>query len=219
MPPYRILQTMGKEEIRGFVETSPLGNKIRLMSNLATTLMMLVEDIDRDIHKLRDENGNRVEFERERKMYYRKFSEGIKRLAAQNELTLESLEKYYNKLGIDDTVFRSSGGNADVYDDYTADSKELAQVNMLYTDRATSAKRVQEIFKFLRSLPSGNKYTETDIARFAFKRKILPGPGIMIASKYGTGTIECQTNGDNWLINMDSGDQRVLTSNQFTITV
>lgn len=210
---------MEESAIKIASQETPLGWKVNLMNMLATSLMCLAESIDGDLRQIKLEDGSTLFFNQKKKHQYKMLCDCLKNASNQFRLNLHNAESWYNKLNIDGQVWNVVGGNSDRYDNYTCDAKELLQLIMLYMDRAHSEQGFYSIFRFLRKLPENDIFPEEEIQKFQFKRPLIPCKGATISCQYGKGVIEDQMNGDNWLINMDDGTQRVLTSKQFKIAV
>lgn len=199
---------------------TPLGWKVNLLNILSASLMCLVTDIDNDLRKIKLQDGSTLHFKHEKKALYNAFCSYLRNGIRDFHNGAVQAEITYNKLDIDGQVWNIVGGNADCYDNFTADAKELLRAMMLYFDRARTDKGFYSIFRFLRELPSGGVFPDSEIEKFNFKRPLMPCPGATVkTTNYGAGVIRERMNGDNWLIDMSDGTQRILTSKQFTIEI
>lgn len=182
---------------KAFKETS-LGWLVDVFYLLLQAVSIVMEDID---ERLRDAESH---FQREKKMQ-------VNRLLK----CLKDAERYFNDIGVDSSMFEAVDKNVKRYDNAMADAFELVREILLYVDRSATVDGFYSIFRFMRSLPSSGRFTEADLSRFDFKRPWVTGPGDRVRTKYGDGTIEFQANGNNWVIRMDDGTQRVLNESQF----
>lgn len=58
-------------------------------------------------------------------------------------------------------------GGAKSYEGFQDDSREMAQLALLYIDRtARNGESCEKVFKTLRELPKGNLFTDADIQRY-----------------------------------------------------
>lgn len=210
---------MDEKTIEKYSKETPLGWKVNLLNMLATSLMCLAESIDNDLHKIRFPDGGVAEFNKDKKLTYKRFCLYLQDAIRQYKLRMDDAARQYDKLDIDGQVWRIVGASTTRYDNFTADAKELLQLMLLYVDRAHSDTGFYSIFRFMRSLPEGGIFPESEIEKFQFKRPIILGPGAPVVCQFGKGIIRDQMNGDNWLIDMDGGGQRILTSKQFTLSL
>ena len=208
---------MDEKTLRKHTDETPLGWKVNLLNMLCSSLMALAENIDSDLRKIKMPDGSTLLLKHKKKRDYNQMCEYLKEGVAQYQTALGKAAEKYNDLNIDGQVWRIVGANTARYDNFTADAKELLQMMMLYIDRAHSDTGYYSILRHLRSLPSGDIFPEEEIARFHFKRPLVPCPGAPIRCRFGKGVIRDQMNGDNWLIDMEDGTQRVLTSTQYEI--
>lgn len=207
------------ELIQKRAKETPLGWKVNLMNMLSTSLMCLAEDIDRDLRSIKTEDGATMHFDREKKRQYRMLCDCLQTGAKQFHKSIADATAWYDKLNIEGQVWNILKGDDRLYDNYTCDAKELIQVMMLYVDRARTDEGFYSIFRHLRSLPEGNVFPESEIQHFKFKRPLVACEGATVETAYGKGVLSMQTNGNNWIINMDDGTQRVLKPTMFKIVV
>lgn len=196
---------------------TPLGWKVNLLNMLATSLMCLAEDIDSDLRKIKCPDGAIMHFDYNKKKQYNLLCSCLKDGCKQFQKGLSDATRWYDKLNIDGQVWEIVKGHSDMYDNFTCDAKELLQAMMLYLDRARTDDGYYSILRHMRSLPENGVFPEEEIQHFKFKRPFVPYEGASVVTQYGKGVIETQTNGDNWIVKLNDGTQKVLTSKQFTI--
>lgn len=190
-------------EMKDSVETarklSSLDMLVNVMYNMLMGVDILQEEIDQELNKV----GEHFHFEK--RQAFNKYKK-----------LMQDAYKQYEKFGVTDSIWEATGENANRFDDFRADANELLRMIVLYVDRAHYVESFYKIFRFLRSLPPGGLFTEEDVERFEFKRPWVCGKGDRVRSQlFGDGTLEMNTNGDNWLVNFDDGMQRILRENQF----
>lgn len=185
---------------KAFKETS-LGWKVDVFYLLLQAVSIIMTDIDEELKKA----GSA--FQREKKMQ-------VNRLLKCHK----DAERYFDAIGVDSSMFDAVGQNSKRYDNAMADAFELVREILLYVDRSATDEGFYSIFRFMRSLPTSGRFTEKDIARFDFKRPWITGPGDRVRTeRYGDGTVEFKGNGNNWVVRMDDGTQRVLEEKSLTL--
>ena len=210
---------MDEEIIKKYSKETPLGWKVNLLNMLSTSLMTLADSIDADLRKIKTSDGSTLSFNKDKKRMYNMFCSCLEGASRQFKRGVQDAEKWYEKINIDGQVWKLVGEDAARYDNFTCDAKELLQVMLLYVDRAHSMEGFYSVMRHLRSLPEGGIFPDSEIERFGFKRPLVLCEGATIESQFGRGVIASKTNGDNWLIDMEDGTQRVLTSQMFKLTV
>ena len=177
--------------------------RISLFVNLMYAMLVGVDilqyQIDRELRK----NGEM--FHQEKRKYFRQMLAEMKRAWY-----------WYEKLDVDDSIWKATG-TARKFDSFTADANELLRLFCLYTDRSHYEEGFQKIFRYLQDLPEGGLFSKEDINRFNFSRPWNIGKGDRVSTPLGTGTLELNTNGKNWIVNMDDGQQKVFSEEQFDL--
>lgn len=210
---------MNKEILEKYSKETPLGWKVNLLNMLCSSLMCLAESIDEDLRRIKMPDGSTLYFKQKKKRDYNQMCEYFKEGCDKFKAALAKASEKYADLDIDNQVWNIVFQNAARYDNFTADAKEILQEVMLYIDRAQTQEGFYDIMRYLRSLPSAGIFPESEVNRFRFKRPLAPCPGAPVKCQFGEGVIKDQMNGDNWLIELSDGSQKVLTSKQFTISV
>lgn len=185
----------------GEKKETPLGWLVNLLHLMLQASTVLVEDIDQQL-RLKGEH-----FKKEKKQYIKNYTRCI-----------EQARYWIEKFGLDTSCWEAVKEDSRAYSNIIADANELIRVAMLYVDRAHTEEGYYKIFRFLRSLPENGIFPEKYIGRFQMHHVWVPGPGDKVhTNNYGNGVLELKTNGDNWIIRMDDGSQRVLKESQFKL--
>jgi len=188
-----------KESVEKSRKMTSLDMLVNVMYNMLMGVDILQEEIDKELKKVGEG------FHREKRQAFNRYKK-----------LMEDAYKQYEKFGVTDSIWEATNENPNRFDGFRADANELLRAIILYVDRAHFDDSFYKIFRFLRSLPPGGLFSEEDVERFNFKRPWICGKGDRVRSdRYGDGTLEINTNGDNWVVNFDDGTQRVLKETQF----
>ena len=188
-----------KESVEKSRKMTSLDMLVNVMYNMLMGVDILQEEIDKELKKVGEG------FHREKRQAFNRYKK-----------LMEDAYKQYEKFGVTESIWEATRENASRFDGFRADANELLREIILYIDRAHYDDSFYKIFRFLRSLPPGGLFTEADVERFDFKRPWICGKGDRVRSdRYGDGTLDINTNSDNWVVNFDDGTQRVLKENQF----
>ena len=187
-----------KENIENLRKLSTIDMMVNTMFVMMQGVDILQCDIDKRLRSV-DEC-----FHREKRSYYKKFMECMKQSWY-----------WFEKFNITDAVWDASEAKGERFDSFRADANELLRYIMLYIDRSHKESSFYEIFRFLKNLPEQGLFTEADIARFNFKRPWVLGVGDVVNTRFGKAKLEAEANGDNWIVRLEDGTQKVLSAKSF----
>lgn len=193
------------------IEQTPLGWEINMLYMFAHCAGILAEDIDM---QLQNATRSKEFFHREKKKAVTDYNDCI-------EKCREYLDKAYKKMEVfdpDGATFEAVDKHTPEYNNVLSHCNMMIRFCMLFVDRCQADGADAKIFKFLRSLPEQGLFPESYIERFKMQLQLVPEVGDRIKSElHGFGTLEFNTCGDNWAVQLDNGEQIILNQKQFTI--
>ena len=193
------------------IQATPLGWMVNLLFYFAHAATILAEDIDQ---QLKNMYKSKVGFIREKKKCINNYNACI---AAARE-KLRQADEWMQKVDIDTATFNAVNGNIGKYDNALAYANEFIRFNMLYLDRSQTDGMAEKIFKFIRSQESSGAFPENFMERFRIKFNIVPEVGDKVHSDiHGDGTLQFNTCGDNWAVELEDGSQIILNEKQFKL--
>lgn len=185
-------------ELEKRAKDTPLGWRINLYFILLQCISILIEKIDSEL-----------------KQFGSTFRQDKKYAYGQYVALQKKAQVWLDKINVDGAFWDAAYHNARRYDNSIADANELIREMMLYIDRSWSQENFYKIFRFLRQLPSGDRFPEEEIAKYNFKRPWVIDVDDRVKTEYGEGTIIAEGNKNSWVINLDNGTQKVLDESQF----
>jgi hypothetical protein len=185
-------------ELEKRAKDTPLGWRINLYFILLQCISILMEKIDSEL-----------------KQFGSTFRQDKKYAYGQYVALQKKAQVWLDKINVDGAFWDATYHNARRYDNSIADANELIREMMLYIDRSWSQENFYKIFRFLRQLPSGDRFPEEEIAKYNFKRPWVIGIDDRVKTEFGDGTIIAEGNKNSWVINLDNGAQKVLDESQF----
>lgn len=193
------------------LEGTPKGWQINLLYMFAHCAGILAEDIDM---WLQNATRSGEHFKMDKKKAINEYNDYI-------EKAREWLSKAYDKMLIfdpDGSTFEAVDKHTPEYNNVLSHCNMMIRFCMLFVDRCQADGADAKIFKFLRSLPEQGLFPESYIERFKMQLQLVPEVGDRIKSElHGFGTLEFNTCGDNWAVQLDNGEQIILNQRQFTI--
>lgn len=176
------------------IKNTPVENEVTLLYELAGTMDILLDDIDRMLSKV----GH--SFTGEKKRQFKGFTQAIK-----------NATYYLDKIGLDRVLWKATNENYKAYDNAVADSYELIRFLMLYIDRSHSEDGFQSIYRHMSNLPKMGIFPDGYISRFEFARPYVYGAGDRVMTEeYGECVIAAPGNDFNWLVRLPDGTQKVV---------
>ena len=101
------------------------------------------------------------------------------------------------------------------------EANEVARLVLLWEDREPHPEVCDKIFKFIRSTESDGVVTEEMLKNYYLNKTIplrTPEVGDRIKSDvHGFGTLQFNTCRDNWAVELDNGQQIILSEKQFKL--
>ena len=190
---------MKKESVEKAIKYS----SVSMLTNIMYIMLMCVDILQEEIDKEFRKHSER--FHHEKRQAFNRYKK-----------CMLDASVWIEKFGVDQSVWEAVHENTSRFDGFRADANELLRLVLLYVDRSHTEDGFYKIFRYLRSLPENGIFSEEDVAKFEFKRPWILGAGDRVRTDFGDGTVNLNTNKDNWLINMDDGTQRVLKEIQLT---
>ena len=180
---------------------TPLEWSINVLHLLLQATTVLVEDIDQQLQ------AQGTGFRREKKQYIKNYAKCV-----------DQARYWMEKFGLDTSCWEAVGQDGRAYSNVIADANELIREVMLYVDRAHSEDGYYKIFRFLRSMPENGLFPEWYIKRFNMHHEWVLGKGDRVRTvNYGDGTIDSKLLNGAYIINLDSGGQKVLEEKHFKL--
>lgn len=186
-----------KEEVNiDQIKNTPVENEVTLLYELAGTMDILLDDIDRMLGKV----GH--SFSGEKKGQFKGFAQAVK-----------NATYYLDKIGLDRVLWKATNENHKAYDNALADSYEMIRFLMLYIDRSHTDEGFQSIYRHMSNLPSQGIFPDGYMSRFDFARPYLFGMGDRVMTDKGEGVIQAPGNGGNWVVKIGNKQEIVNEDN------
>ena len=178
----------------------PVEKKLVLLYEMASAMDMLVHSIDRDLC------GLGYSFDREKKMLFNRYAKSAK----------ETMY-WYERLGIDDTMWKAVGETLKGFDNCLADSAEMLRFLMLYVDRSISQNGFEAINRFMVNLPSNGIFSDAAIKEFKIDRPYKFDIGDRVGIDGKSGKIVGVGNDGYWVVDVDGDRQRIIHETQLKL--
>ena len=143
---------MEKTEERIDRAVKVVGNDLKLAYSFAQAVDILLASVARRLSAF----GG---MKREKKMAFNQFRKAV-----------ESAAYWYDR-AFEGDLEAATCGEWVKLDGYRQDSNELIRAMMLYIDRTTTYKTYGEVLAYLRGLPEGGLFSESDVKRYEFTAK------------------------------------------------